>query len=201
VAGPDVDTAAILKIVEPIWIEKHPTARRSGLASRRSWAGARCAVIAAAIIPQDGPDSNRHKEPLDHRVPLTGRMIKLLKALPREGGDDGLADGLVFIGSKANTPLGKMIMPKLVDAMKYDVTIHGFRASFKTWATEQTSYPREIIEFCLAHVVGPDSEQAYLRSDVLEKRRHLMEAWSTFVSTPRKIGVKQATPIRKEAGV
>ena len=64
------------------------------------------------------------------------------------------------------------------------VTIHGFRASFRTWAAESTAFPREIIEAALAHVIGDKAEQAYQRGDVLEKRRQLMEAWSTFVSTP-----------------
>ena len=136
---------------------------------------------------------NKRKEPLNHRVPLTGRMIKLLKSLPRESDD-----GLVFVGHKANTLIGKMVLPDLIDAMGYDATVHGMRASFKSWASEQTAYPSEIIEFSLAHVVGSASEQAYQRSDVLEKRRLLMEQWSTFVTTPRKAG--SVTPIRK-AGV
>jgi integrase len=268
----DVDTAAILKIVEPIWIEKHQTASRLrrrleavlDFATVRGfrvgdnparWSGLKTVLpIGGEIAPVEhhkalpyaelpafvlqlsqhrgtGPKAlqfiiltacrtsevtkarwpeidfdnkiwtvpfgrmksrNKHKEPLNHRVPLTSQMIKLLKSLPRESDD-----GLVFVGNKANTPLGKMTLPDLVDAMNHDVTVHGFRASFKTWASEQTSYPSEIIEFCLAHVVGSSSEQAYQRSDVLEKRRHLMEAWSEFIATPRKIGVDQATPIRK----
>ena len=118
----------------------------------------------------------------EHRVPLTGRMIKLLKSLHPEGG----ADSLIFVGTKPNKPLGKMMLPKLIDGMKYDnITIHGFRASFKTWATEQTAYPNSLIEFCLAHAVGNDTEQAYQRSDMVEKRRQLMEQWCRFVSTPR----------------
>lgn len=97
-----------------------------------------------------------------HRVPLTSRMLELLP--PREAGND-----LVFIGSKAGRPLGKMALPNLVDAMKYTVTIHGFRASFKTWATDQTSYPDSMIEYPqhvttntytdehgVSHVVGGD---------------------------------------------
>jgi integrase len=137
----------------------------------------------------------RMKARKPHRVPLTRPMIKLLKSLPHEGDDNSL----VFIGTKANTPIGKMTLPKLVDAMKYDVTIHGFRASFKSWATEQTSYPDSMIEFSLAHTVGSATEQAYQRSDMVEKRRQLMEQWSTFISTPRKIGT--VTPIRGKAGV
>jgi integrase len=130
-----------------------------------------------------------------HRVPLTSRMVALLKALPRESND-----GLVFVGSKGNAVIGKMTLPQLVDAMGHDTTIHGMRASFKSWASEQTSYPNEVIEFSLAHVVGSAAEQAYQRSDILEKRRSLMEAWSAFVGTPRKTG-NNVTSIRAKAGV
>ena len=125
-----------------------------------------------------------------HCVPLTGRMIKLLKALPRDGGD------LVFIGSKAGKVLGKMALPNVIDAMGHDVTVHGFRASFKTWATEQTSYPSEVIEFCLAHVVGGTSEQVYWRGDMIERRRTLMDAWSAYVGTVRG-AANIVTPLRK----
>ena len=61
--------------------------------------------------------------------------------------------------------------------MGYETTIHGFRASFRTWAAESTAFPREIIEAALAHVIGDKTEQAYQRSDLVEKRRQLMEAW------------------------
>jgi integrase len=123
-----------------------------------------------------------------HVVPLTDRMIELLPA--REAGND-----LVFIGTKANKPLGKMVLPKLVDAMGYDdITIHGFRASFKTWAGESTAFANEAIEFSLAHVVGDDSEQAYWRGTLIDKRRELMKAWNNFVSTPHRTG--NVTPIR-----
>lgn len=141
-----------------------------------------------------------------HRVPLTGRMIRLLKSLPRESSavaalrrDSGADDNsLVFIGTKPNKVLGKMVLPDLVDAMGHDVTIHGFRASFRTWAAESTAYPREVIEAALAHATGNEVEAAYQRSDVLAKRRALMEQWSTFISTPQRTGT--ITPIRK-AGV
>ena len=121
-------------------------------------------------------------------------MVKLLKALPREHGNE-----LVFIGTRKDVPIYKMVLPELVDSMGYNVTVHGFRASFRTWAAEQTSYPREIIEQCLAHATGTTVELSYQRSDVLEKRRQLMEAWSTFVATPRA-EAGTVTPIRK-AGV
>jgi integrase len=137
--------------------------------------------------------ASRMKGRREHRVPLTGRMLKLLKSLPREGGDDGL----IFIGSKANAPLGKMILPKLVDAMGHAVTIHGFRASFRTWAAETTAFPREIIEGALAHATGTVVELSYQRSDMLEKRRQLMEQWSTFVASPSRKTGNNVTLMRK----
>jgi integrase len=79
--------------------------------------------------------------------------------------------------------------------MGHDVTIHGFRSSFRTWCADSTAYPREVIEAALAHKTGTTIELSYQRSDVLEKRRQLMEQWSTFVATPFRSGT--VTPIRK----
>ena len=90
-----------------------------------------------------------------------------------------------------------MILPKLVDAMGHDVTIHGFRASFRTWAAESTAFPREIIEGALAHATGTVVELSYQRSDMLEKRRQLMEQWSTFVATAGSKTGSNVTPMRK----
>ena len=64
--------------------------------------------------------------------------------------------------------------------MKIDDTVHGFRSSFRDWAGNVTNFQREIIETALAHVVGDQAEQAYRRSDALEKRRKLMEAWAAY---------------------
>ena len=64
-----------------------------------------------------------------------------------------------------------------------DLTAHGFRATFKTWASERTSFQNEIIEASLAHTVGDRTEQAYMRADVLSKRRRLIDAWAKFGTT------------------
>jgi integrase len=64
--------------------------------------------------------------------------------------------------------------------MNVDVTVHGFRSSFRDWAGEATSFPRELAEAALAHVAGDATERAYRRGDALEKRRALMEAWAAF---------------------
>jgi integrase len=141
---------------------------------------------------------NRMKTRREHRVPLTDRMIKLLIALPREGG----ADGFVFIGSKANAPLAKNTLSKLVTkTMGIDTTVHGFRSSFRVWAAESTAFPREVIEAALAHITGTAVELAYQRSDVIEKRRKLMEQWSAFVTTPQRKTSDNVTAIRGKAGV
>jgi integrase len=60
------------------------------------------------------------------------------------------------------------------------ITVHGFRSCFRTWAGEQTAFPRELIEVALAHAVGDATEAAYNRGDMLARRRELMEAWATF---------------------
>lgn len=59
---------------------------------------------------------------------------------------------------------------------------HGFRSSFRTWAGEQTNTPTPVIELCLAHAVGTAVEQAYARSDLLQKRQRLMQAWGRYVT-------------------
>ena len=130
------------------------------------------------------------KAGVEHKVPLTPRMIEILRGLPREGG----ADGLIFIGAKANRPIGKMTLPKLVASLGADVTIHGFRSSFHDWASEQTAYPRELIEHALAHSVGSDTEKAYARSKLIEKRRQLMSQWERYVASPARGAA--VTPIR-----
>jgi integrase len=116
------------------------------------------------------------KAKVEHSVPLTGRMVEILKGLPRGGAAD-----LIFTG-KTGEALGKNSMPKLLKGA--GITIHGFRSSFKDWASERTSYPRELVEMSLAHSIGNAVEQAYARSKLVEKRRRLMLEWEKFVATP-----------------
>jgi integrase len=86
----------------------------------------------------------------------------------------------VFPGLKRNRPLSGMALDRVLRRMKVDVTVHGFRSAFRDWAGERTSFPREIAEAALAHLVGDAVERAYRRGDALEKRRKLMEAWASF---------------------
>lgn len=113
-----------------------------------------------------------------HRVPLTQAMMVILEPL------HALRSNFVFEGQKRNQPLSNMSMLMLLRRMKIEeVTVHGFRSTFRDWAAEVANAPREVAEMSLAHRVGSDVERAYARSDLLERRRALMEAWSAFVTS------------------
>jgi integrase len=75
--------------------------------------------------------------------------------------------------------------------------VHGFRSSFRDWAGNETHFPRELAEHALAHVIGDKAEQAYRRSDALEKRRALMTAWAAYCE-PASVDEK-VTPLRRKA--
>jgi integrase len=75
------------------------------------------------------------------------------------------------------------------------VTAHGFRSSFRDWAGEASTFPRELAEAALAHLVGDETERAYRRGDALEKRRRLMDAWAAFLAH-RGAGKSNVTPMR-----
>src|SRR5262249_6793355 len=113
-----------------------------------------------------------------HRVPLCGRAVAILEGLPREG-------DFVFIGAQSGRPIGNSAMPNLIARMgRGDVTVHGFRSTFKDWATETTAYPNHVVEMALAHAIGNGVEAAYRRGDLFEKRRQLMQDWADYCSKP-----------------
>jgi integrase len=119
----------------------------------------------------------RMKAGREHRVPLSDRTVSILKELEKAKTSD-----LVFPGRKVDRQLSGMAMEMLLRRMDANAyTVHGFRASFKTWATEATSFPNELSEQALAHVTGSQVERAYRRTDVLERRRGLMEDWAKFL--------------------
>jgi integrase len=121
--------------------------------------------------------AERMKARREHRVPLSGRAIELL-ARARELAGPSL---LVFPGRSPVRPLSNMAFLMALRRMEASVTAHGFRSAFRDWAAERTNFPREVCEGALAHVVGNKVEAAYRRSDLFEKRRQLMEAWSAFL--------------------
>ena len=125
----------------------------------------------------------RMKGGVEHRVPLTDEMLALLGPLR------AMASTYVFEGQKRHQPLSNMSMLMLLRRMgRKDVTVHGFRSSFRVWAAEEAGAPRELAEAALAHQVGSDVERAYARSDLLERRRALMEEWCNLVSFPSSLG-------------
>jgi integrase len=132
----------------------------------------------------------RMKAGREHRVPLCDRALQILTEAKDFGSND-----FVFPGQRPKRPLSGMSMEMLLRRMKVeDVTVHGFRSSFRDWAGDATSFPRELAEAALAHVVGDETEQAYRRSDALQKRRKLMDAWARFC------GMSSATIIQLRSG-
>jgi integrase len=126
--------------------------------------------------------ASRTKSHRDHRVPLSPRALAILQALPRDG-------SFVFPGAKTGRPLSNMSMLELLKGMRPGLTVHGFRSTFSDWAREQTGYPRDVVEMCLAHVIKDKSEAAYRRMDALPKRTRLMLEWGRFCeSTPMQAG-------------
>jgi integrase len=120
--------------------------------------------------------ADRMKAGREHRVPLSPRALAILRQL------ENLKSGeFVFPGQARHKPLSNMAMEMVLRRMKVeDATVHGFRSSFRDWAGNVSNFPREITETALAHVIGDKAEQAYRRSDALEKRRKLMEAWAAY---------------------
>jgi integrase len=126
--------------------------------------------------------ADRMKSGREHRVPLTERALQILDRLEAIRTDE-----FVFPGHRRGKPLSEMAMGMMLRRMKVEnATVHGFRSSFRDWVGECTSFPREVAEAALAHMVGDDTERAYRRGDALEKRRKLMEAWAGFLSSVRK---------------
>jgi integrase len=120
--------------------------------------------------------ADRMKGGREHRVPLTDRALAILAEMKAKSTND-----FVFPGARYNRPLAPASMDNVLGRMKAYVTVHGFRSSFKVWATEATSFPNELSEAALAHVTGSQVERAYRRTDALERRRELMRAWEAHI--------------------
>lgn len=127
--------------------------------------------------------ASRMKAKRAHRVPLSARAIEILqRARELSAGE------FVFAGRSADGPLSNTVFLMLLRRLDIDVTIHGFRSSFRDWAAERTNFPREVCELSLAHAIRDKSEAAYRRGDLLEKRSELGDTWAAFVtSTEAKV--------------
>jgi integrase len=128
--------------------------------------------------------ATRMKAGREHRVPLSARAIEILESVRPLASEAKPGKTYVFPGPAAGKPLSENAFGALLKRMKVDVTAHGFRSSFRDWTGEVSTFPREVAEAALAHVVGDSTERAYRRGDALEKRRKLMDAWAGY-SEPR----------------
>lgn len=123
--------------------------------------------------------ANRMKAGKEHRVPLNDKACELIGGLKRLEGNPFL-----FPGAKTGSHLSNTSMLMTLRRMKRnDLTVHGFRSTFRDWAAESTNYPREVCEQALAHTLRDKSEAAYFRGDLFEKRRALMADWSAFCTS------------------
>ena len=114
--------------------------------------------------------AERMKAHREHRVPLSDRAVLLLKATPELG-------EYVFPG-KPGRPLTTAAMLKVLQELRPGLTVHGFRSTFRDWAADCTSYPRDVVEEALAHVQQDKTEAAYRRTDMFAKRAALMQDWA-----------------------
>jgi integrase len=132
--------------------------------------------------------AERMKAGREHKVPLS-RAAAAIAAAAVDGADES---GALF-ANRAGAPLSNMACLAVLKRMGLDqFTVHGFRSSFRDWASERTSFPREVIEMSLAHAIGDKVEAAYRRGDLFEKRKKLMQAWADFcASTPMVATVHQ----------
>jgi integrase len=121
--------------------------------------------------------ARRMKAGVEHRVPLSAAAIAVLKDVQEIKHSD-----YVFSGVRQGRPIGKNAPRLLAKEItgNDNVTVHGFRSSFRDWASERTSFPREVAEMALAHAIPNAVEAAYRRGDLFEKRRRMMEAWAEF---------------------
>ena len=131
----------------------------------------------------------------EHRVVLNEPAPAILREVAWLKNSE---DDFVFPGRKPGRPLGQHVMKTMMRDMGYNgvATAHGFRSSFKDWATEQTEFSTEIVELALAHAIGV-VEPAYRRGDLLEKRRLLSTAWAGFRLGLTSPSVSKVIPIPK----
>jgi integrase len=151
------------------------TAVRSGEALRASWSEI---DFDAAVwtIP-----AGRMKAGREHRVPLSQACIELLRKL-----EEVRLSPWVFPGRLVGRPLETNACFSVLRRMsRSDITVHGFRSTFRDWCAERTTYPNEVAEMALAHTLSNKVEAAYRRGDLIDKRRQMMEDWAAFCAKPQ----------------
>jgi integrase len=150
------------------------TAARSGEVRGAPWAEIDMAAKVWTV------PAARMKAGKEHRVPLSESAIALLTKLPKLGETD-----LVFPAPRGGM-LSDMSLTAVMRRMKVDAVPHGFRSTFRDWASERTNYSHDAAEMALAHTIGNGVEAAYRRGDLFEKRRAMMRDWAAFLAKPEK---------------
>jgi integrase len=150
------------------------TAARTGEVTGARWGEIDLDAKAWVIPP------GRMKGGREHRVPLSAAAAALLRALPTETDNP-----FVFVGARPGSGLSSPAMAQVLLRMRRtDISVHGFRSTFRDWCAEQTNFSREVAEMALAHRVADKTERAYQRGDLLKKRFALAEAWSRYCAAP-----------------
>ena len=139
--------------------------------------------------------ADRIKAGKEHRVPLSAPALAIVQAMAetRQG-------EFVFPGGRRGRPLTNMAMAGVLKRMKRgDITVHGFRSSFRDWAAERTNHSHEVAEMALAHAVGDKVEAAYRRGDLLQKRRRIMADWARHCAQVEEAGGDNVVNLAKSA--
>jgi integrase len=153
------------------------TATRSGEVRGARWSELDLDAALWTIPAERTKTGKRTGKP--HIVPLSPAAVDVFRRAKELRID---ASDLVFHGSKRGQPLSDMTLLKVLRDLKEPYTVHGFRSTFRDWVAEQTNFPCEVAEAALAHTIPNKVEAAYRRTDFLEKRRKLMEAWGAYCS-------------------
>jgi integrase len=137
----------------------------------------------------------RMKMKKEHKAPLSGAALDLLRALPR------LADSEFVFPNTKGTALSDMTLTAVLRRMKRPITAHGFRSTFRDWAAESTNYPTHVAEMALAHAIGDKVEAAYRRGDLFSKRVKMMSDWAKFCAKPAAEKGANVLPIQRARSV
>lgn len=167
------------------------TAARSGEVRGATW-GEVDLTAALWIIPAE-----RMKAGREHRVPLSAPAVAILQEASEARASNN-PDALIFAGQDGKRPLSDMSLTAVLKRMeRKDLTVHGFRSTFRDWAAETTAYPAELAEMALAHTIGSKVEAAYRRGDLFEKRRRLMADWGQYCLTPNSSDESNVVHLRE----
>lgn len=121
--------------------------------------------------------AERMKAKREHVVPLSPAALEVFR---RAAAMKTAGHKYIFHGNKRDKPMSDMTMTKVLRDLKKEVTVHGFRSSFRDWVSEETDFQSDVAEAALAHMVSNKTEAAYRRGNLLEKRRRLMDAWGSY---------------------